>query len=143
MNSEWAELNKLTKRQEELYHRCAANAGITDAQFWVLYALCESGGSLCQNAICEDWCYSKQTVSNAVAGLQRERILVLEFAEGSKKQKELHLTHKGESFCNAYIRPVLKAECRAVSELPEEQRRIFLDAQARILETLESDLLDH
>ena len=141
MNKEWSELNKLTKRQNELYHRCAVNAGLTDAKFWILYALCESGGTLCQNTICEDWCYSKQTVGTAVSCLQCEGILRMEFAEGSRKQKNLYLTLKGEAFCDRYIRPVLNAECRAVSQLPQNQRRIFLDSQKQIIEALESELL--
>ena len=142
MNAEWSELNRLTKRQEAFYHKCAVNAGITDAKFWILYAVCQSGGSLSQSAICEDWYFSKQTVNSAVTGLiQQDRVLSMEFAEGSRKQKELHLTHKGEAFCNAYIRPVLKAECSAISELPPEQRRVFLDAQEKIIGKLEKELL--
>lgn len=140
MNKEWSELNKLTKKQDELYHKCALNAGITDTKFWILYAICESGGILCQNSFCENWCYSKQTVNAAVASLEEEGILYLEFAQGSKKQKDLKLTQKGEDFCNRYIRSVLNAECRSVMSLQPEERRRFLSTMEKLLSTLEQEL---
>ena len=140
MNKEWSVLNKLTRRQDEIYHRCAVNAGISDTKFWILYAICESGGALCQNAICQDWFCSKQTVSTAVAGLERDGILHLQFAAGSKKQKNLQLTAKGELFCDKHIRSVLNAECRALSSLPEPLRQAYLSTREKLLEVLEQEL---
>lgn len=140
MNKEWAVFNKLTKRQDEIYHQCAKNAGITDTKFWVLYALCESGGIFCQNSFCENWCYSKQTVNAAVAGLEKDGILYLEFAEGSKKQKDLKLTSKGKEFCNQYIMPVLNAECHSIMNLEENERKKFLDTMEKLLSMLEKEV---
>ncbi len=140
MNRELSRLNKMLKRQEEIYHQCAKRAGITDTKFWVLYSLCESGGVLCQKAFCENWCYSKQTVNTAVSGLEKDGFIYLIFAEGSKKQKEIRLTDKGEDFCDKHIRNVLEAECRSLMKLSEEERANFFDLIKRILSDLEGEL---
>ena len=133
MNKEWAELNRLMKRQDELYHRYAQNAGLTDTKFWVLYAMCESGDVFCQNAFCESWRYSKQTVSAAVASLEKDGLLYMEFVAGSKKQKNLQLTEKGKGFCREYIIPVMDAECSSIMKLEKGERRKFLDTMDKLL----------
>lgn len=140
MNRELSRLNKLVKKQDKIYHQCAKKAGITDTKFWVLYALCESGGVLCQNSFCENWCYSKQTVNTAVSGLEKEGFIYLTFAIGSRKQKEIRLTEKGEAFCNQYIKTVLEAECRSLMNLSEDERKNFFELIERILSDLESEL---
>lgn len=140
MNRELSRLNKLVKKQDKIYHQCAKKAGITDTKFWVLYALCESGGVLCQNSFCENWCYSKQTVNTAVSGLEKEGFIYLTFAIGSRKQKEIRLTEKGAAFCNQYIKTVLEAECRSLMNLSEGERKNFFKLIERILSDLESEL---
>ena len=137
------ELNKwcsLTKRQDELYHQCAKRAGLPDAQFWVLYALCEADAPLCQNTFCENWCYSKQTVSTAVAGLERAGLVKLTFAEGSKKQKELNLTQTGEEFCDLHIRNVMQAECAVLNRFSQEERNQFFWFLEKLLTGIDQEL---
>ena len=92
MDQELKKWNQLATQQDEIYHLCAKRSGLPDAQFWLLYAICETEDALCQNAFCESWCYSKQTASAAVAALEKAGLVSLTYAEGSRKQKELHLT---------------------------------------------------
>ena len=140
MNRDLQQWNKLVKRQDELYHRCAKACGLADAQFWVLYALCEAEHALCQNTFCTNWCYSKQTVNAAVASLERAGLVYLTFAEGSRKQKDLHLTKAGEDFCDEHIRTVQAVEERALAALPEQQRAAFFATLTTLLETLEEEI---
>ncbi len=141
MNKDLDQWNKLVKRQDEVYHRCARKSGLADAQFWVLYALCETEQTFCQNLFCENWCYSKQTVSAAVANLERAGFLYLTFAKGSRKQKELHLTAKGETFCDQYVRTLQTAEERALERLSNEERESFFRTLSILLEGLEKEML--
>ena len=97
-------------QQDEIYHLCAKRSGLPDAQFWLLYAICETEDALCQNAFCESWYYSKQTASAAVAALEKAGLVYLTYAEGPRKQKELHLTEKGQQFCDKHIRSVQTVE---------------------------------
>lgn len=141
MNKELSKWNRLTKKQDEIYHKCAKNAGIADAQFWVLYALCEADKALCQNTFCENWCYSKQTVSTAVASLEKAGLVELTFAEGSRKKKDLHLTEKGEEFCDQYVRSVQQAEEKVLEKLSTEERNKFFGLLENLLNGLEKELL--
>ncbi len=126
MNAELSRANQLIKRQEEIYHQCAKRARLTDTQFWVRYALYEAGVPLCQNSFCEHWCYSKQTVNAAVASLERQGLLHLTYAEGSRKQKDMMLTEAGEHFCDTHIRRLLRAESAVLLHLSTEERETFL-----------------
>lgn len=140
MNQELDKWCGLTKRQDEMYHQCAKRAGLPDAQFWVLYALCESECPLCQNNFCESWCYSKQTVSTAVAGLERIGLVELTFAEGSRKKKDLHLTKQGEDFCDRHIRSVMQAECTVLNRFSQAEREQFFRFLEQLLSGIEEEL---
>lgn len=140
MNRELSRLNRLSKRQEEIYHRCAKRAGLTDSQFWVLYALCEKENPLCQNSFCESWCYSKQTVNTAVSNLEKAGLISLAYAEGSRKQKDIQLTKKGSEFCDRYICSLMKAESAALMKLSPKEREAFFETLERFLNCLETEL---
>lgn len=141
MHQELEKWNQLIKRQDELYHKYAKKCGLADAQFWVLYALCEAKQALCQNTFCENWCYSKQTVCAAVASLERSGLVYLSFAEGSRKQKDLHLTQQGEAFCDQYIRTLQSAEEKVLDQLTDDQREAFFGTLSILLDGLKKELL--
>ena len=75
MDQELKKWNQLATQQDEIYHLCAKRSGLPDAQFWLLYAICETEDVLCQNAFCESWCYSIQTASAAVAALEKTELV--------------------------------------------------------------------
>ncbi len=141
MHQELEKWNQLIKRQDEVYHQYTKKSGLADAQFWVLYALCEAEKALCQNTFCENWCYSKQTVSAAVASLERSGYVYLTFAEGSRKQKDLHLTQKGEEFCDRYIRTLQAVEEKVLNALSEQEREAFFKTMSTLLDGLKQELL--
>lgn len=141
MNTELSRLNKLSKQQDEIYHQCAKQAGITDTQFWVLYALCEREYcTLCQNTFCENWCYSKQTVNTAVANLEKAGLLSMTYAKGSRKQKDIMLTPKGKAFCDRHIRTLMQAESNALQRLTSDERENFFRLQELFLSSLQQEL---
>ncbi|MDO5733787.1 MAG: MarR family transcriptional regulator [Eubacteriales bacterium] len=146
MDQALAKLNRLFKKQNEIYRECAKNAGITESKFWLLYALCASNDSkseseFTQYNFCEDWCFSKQTINTAVSDLEKEGLIKLEFTPGSRKHKSIKLTASGEEFCQAKIRSVLRAEKKSLMKLGSEERAEFLDLLERLLLCLESELL--
>lgn len=141
MNTELSRFNKLVKKQDEIYHRCAKKAGVTDTQFWVLYALCEKEKGLCQNSFCENWCFSKQTVHTAVANLEKQGLVCLVYAEGSHKQKDILLTDAGKQFCAQHIEKLVQAEQSALQALTKEERDIFSSILERLIRCMENELL--
>ncbi len=142
MNADLEKWNTLIKRQDEFYHRCAKTSGLADAQFWVLYALCETQNALCQNTVCENWCYSKQTVSAAVASLEKSGQVYLDYAQGSRKRKNLYLTEAGEAFCCRHIRSLQKAEENALNRLSDAERSEFFRIYEHLLAELEEESRD-
>lgn len=138
MKDELRKWNELIKRQDGFYHRSAKGCSLADAQFWVLYALCEKSGSLCQNSFCENWSYSKQTVNTAVARLEKSGLVRLSFSEGSRKKKDIFLTPAGEKFCLIHIRPLQEKEERAMCSLAPEERKEFLRLYEKLLTALET-----
>ena len=140
MNADLGKWCRLTKQQNRIYHQYAKRAGIPDAQFWVLYAVCESDDPVCQNAVCENWCYSRQTTSTAVAGLEKAGLIRQVFAEGSRKQKNLCLTDRGNAFCDQYIRSVMEAESGALNRFSQDQRDRFFDFLEQLLDGVDQDL---
>ncbi len=138
MDIELKKWNRLIQRQDEFYHKAAKKSGLADAQFWILYAICESDNCLCQNSFCENWCYSKQTASAAVASLQKSGLVYLTYAEGSRKKKDLHLTEKGEEFCDLHIRTLQTAETQVVLSLSREERDTFFRLYEKLLKGLEN-----
>lgn len=141
MNEELTKWNRLIKRQDEIYHQCAKRAKLPDAQFWVLYVLCAAKHPLCQNTFCENWCYSKQTIHTAVTGLEKAGLIHLTFAEGSRKKKDLHLTEKGEEFCDQHIRSVLNTECKILNQFPANDREAFFQFFKEMLNGIEEELI--
>lgn len=140
MNRELSRLNKLLKREDEIYHQFAKRLNLTDAQFWVLYALCEGENELSQNSFCESWFYSKQTVNTAVTGLEKMGILYLEYSEGSHKQKNIYFTEKGKEFCDLHIKKLLDAEERTLTAISDKERDEFFSTLEKLLINLEKEL---
>ncbi len=139
MNNQLEKWNILLKRQDAFYHQCAKKSGLADAQFWVLYALCEAEQALCQNTFCENWRYSKQTVSAAVASLEKAGLVYLTYAEGSRKQKDIHLTEEGEAFCNKNIRTLQAVEEKVLMSLSDTERNTFFHLLGYLLDGLEKE----
>lgn len=134
--------NSFIKRQDGFYHSCAKKCGLPDAQFWILYAMCENTDTLCQNTFCENWCYSKQTVNAAVSALEKAGLICLRFTEKSKKRKALYLTKEGQKFCDENIREILSKEEKALLSLTNEERKQFFALYFRLITELEKETED-
>lgn len=140
MQKELAQLNKLIKKQEGMYHQLAKKSGLTDSKFWVMYALVEAGGTLCQNVFCNHYYYPKQTVNTAVTSLEKDGYVYLELKDGSKKQKDIKLAPLGEAFCDEYIRPLMQKEEDALLALEKNQRETFFQTFAQLVAYFDEEL---
>ena len=56
-----------------LYHAAAQRCGLSDAAFWVLYALCTTHEPQTQNRMAAEWGQPKQTLNSAVAAMVKRR----------------------------------------------------------------------
>ena len=120
------ELNRLYKKQTELYHAAALQCGLSDAAFWILYSLCESDDIYTQNALSETWSLPKQTVNSAISSLVRSGYICLRPIASARNSKAVVLTDEGMELCRHTVIPILEAEERALSRMSDEERRLFL-----------------
>ncbi|MBE5960888.1 MAG: MarR family transcriptional regulator [Lachnospiraceae bacterium] len=119
-------LNQLYKQQDDIYRGMAARCGLSDASFWVLYAVTESEESYSQNDLCNAWFFPKQTINSAINNLVKMGFVVLSQIAGTRNRKAVELTEEGKAFCEKNIVPLLKAESKSFERFSEEEQELFL-----------------
>ena len=132
------ELNLIYKAQDDIYHNYADFCGVSASAFWVLYALYEARGDLCQSDLCAQWKYTKQTVNTAVSGLVKKGYIQLEKLEGTKKA--LKLTPEGVTFCHKYVKPLYKAEIESLNCLTDEEKVFLRNIFKKQCDTLKTQI---
>ena len=120
------EYNRTYKDVDELYTNYAKLCGLSESDFWILYALAENGSSRTQKDLCEWWSISKQTINSALKNLEKEGVVTLQSADGNKKIKYISLTDKGLAMVEKYVIPLMKAEQAAFGEMGDEQAKEYL-----------------
>ena len=97
-----------------LYHTVAQRCGLSDAAFWLLYALCTADEPLTQNRIAADWGIPKQTLNSAVAAMVKKGLLALCPGKGAHSGKIVTLTAEGRALAERTVAPVIAAEEKAI-----------------------------
>lgn len=133
-------MNRLWSKRDELYHTYAAHCGFSAAAFWVLYSLCETDQVYTQNMLAERWCFPKQTVHSAIAGLVKTGYVRLEQLAGPRNSKAVTLTEKGADVGMRMIKPLLEAGQRALLKLSEQERQQFLDLTEKQYRLLQAEI---
>lgn len=141
------EFDYLYKQADRIYYEFARRCGLSSCAYWMMYDIERAGGSLALRALTDSWAYSKQTISSAIKSLEARGLIVLAFAEGSRKNKVAHFTDAGRAFTDCYIRPGQEAERRAFCTLAPNDRatllnlaRAYTDALVAELGNLEGEL---
>ncbi len=140
MDQELKKWNQLATQQDEIYHLCAKRSGLPDAQFWLLYAICETEDALCQNAFCESWCYSKQTASAAVAALEKSGACVSHLCGRVSQTEGTASDREGTTILRQIYPLCANGGGQVLKKLSERDRDDFFRIYAKILCTLEQEL---
>ena len=130
----------MTKETDRLYGLLAEKRGVSDAMFWVLYAIHFHGNTCTQKDICNLWFMSKQTVNSALKSLHREGYIALETSQEDRRKKLIALTESGSAFVDKHIKPIMDAEEKAMGALAEEERTVLLSSAQRFQEELKAQL---
>lgn len=133
-------LNQLYKESDDIYREVAAHSGLSDAAFWILYALCASDKPRTQHDLCSEWFYPKQTINSACSSLMRLGYVFLAPIEGTRNKKAVKLTDTGKEFCQQKVFPVLKAEQNSFLKMSESERKSFLNMFQKQLSCLRETL---
>ncbi len=141
-NNEYIQtINRLLKECDMVYHDAAANAGLSDCAFWILYTLQDTDRSYTQSEIGDLASMPRQTVNSALKKLERDGILTLEHTE-EKLRKQICLTEKGQDFSEQYIVPVMQAELRVCASFPDEEKDLLLRIFRSFVEKMSNEIKD-
>lgn len=133
-------LNQSNKKMNIIYHNYAKTVGLSDAAFWLLYSLLEHGCPCTQKYLHEAWYYPPQTINSALKSLEKRTIIRLELISGSRKNKRIVLTPKGEMLVKEKIIPLVCAEERSFERLDKQQRNSLLEITQKHVSLLEEEI---
>lgn len=118
--------SSLTKQVNERYKAVAAESGISDAVFWILYALRYIEENVTQTDIANFLFMNKYTVSSAIKKMEAEGYITLEKIEGNKKNKPISLTEKGVELAKKTADVMIAYELRAFNVLTKREKGLFV-----------------
>lgn len=116
--------NCLYKELDDIYHKLALKAGLSDSAFLVLYAIVDMGDGCVQKEISECFSLSRQTINSSVKNLQEKGYISL--TKGNGRDKHIHLTAKGQKYVEDKIIPIIKLENDVFDAmLPEDREKLL------------------
>ena len=134
------DLLEITNRQfnecNALYHAAAQRCGLSDAAFWVLYALCTTHEPQTQNRMAAEWGQPKQTLNSAVAAMVKKGLVELCPGKGAHSGKLVTLTDEGRALAERTVVPVIAAEQQAIQALAagsEEAASLLIEHNLRLV----------
>lgn len=130
-----AKFNHLYKELDDIYHRLAANAGLSDSAFCVLYAIASMKEDCLQKNISNYYYLSKQTINSSVKNLKEKGYISL--VRKSGRDKQIVLTEEGQLLVNTVILPVIEQEQAAFEEMPPNDRQKLLELTERYIRILQ------
>ena len=120
------QIEQQRKEQDFIYHNAAVKFGLSDTAMWVLYNVYAAKDVITQQELCRQCFFAKQTVNTAITGLSKNGYVELEVIPGTRNQKKILLTDKGNALAKTTIAPLIKAEERAYSALSREELENYL-----------------
>jgi len=134
-----AALNQTYKEMDDAYHNYASAHGVSDMTFWILYFVGVHEGDYTQRELCSEWYFAPQTVNSALKGLEKQGVVELTLAPGSRKNKKIHLTPAGRELMEQIIVPLIEAEERSFGRLEEQEREQLLSLTRKRIALLKEE----
>ena len=130
------QIEQQRKEQDFIYHNVAVRFGLSDTAMWVLYNVYASEAVITQQELCRQCFFAKQTVNTAIRSLSINGYVELEAIPGTRNQKKILLTSKGNTLAKSTIVPLIEAESRAYSTLSREELEAYLEMTTRLTVSL-------
>lgn len=128
------------KEQDSIYHNIAVQFGLSDTAMWVLYNVYTSKGMITQQELCHQCFFAKQTVNTAITSLSKNGYVELEVIPGTRNQKKILFTSKGDTLAKSTIALLIDAESRAYSALSNEELERYLEMTKRLTISLREEM---
>lgn len=133
------QIEQQRKEQDFIYHNVAVKFGLSDTAMWVLYNVYASKNVITQQELCRQCFFPKQTVNTAITCLSKNGYVELEVIPGTRNQKKILLTEKGNMLAEDTIAPLIEAESRAYSALSHEELETYLEMTTRLTVSLREE----
>lgn len=134
------QMNQQFKELSAIYHRAASQHGISDNEFWVLYALMVLEEDQSQQSISELWSLPKQTVNSVVSGMIKKGHVYLETIPGTRNKKVIRLTESGKEFGEHVILRICDAEKHAINKMTLQEQQLCTDLLAKYITFLDEEI---
>lgn len=122
-----------------LYDFWAASKNINYYLLFVLYAL-DGQEIMTQKKICTFTGLTKQTVNNVIRSLKKEGYVILSPGSGDKREKQVSLTEKGESYSRKLLDPLQELEHRVLQIMGNDRVQQMVDSIALYNTILEKEM---
>ncbi len=132
--------NQLYCLEGQLYHEAAVRLGLSDSQFWTLYALYGAGEALSQREISIGTGMPKQTVHSTVGQMLQAGCLRREEASG--RECRLLLTAAGRQLAEETVAFVIRRENEALADFSARERDCLLSLSEQYVQRLGALLAD-
>ena len=133
-----SEFNRLYIEFDSLYHEAAAEIGLSDCAFRLLYEMYEEDGELKQSELSKLLAMPPQTINSAAKKLETDGLLRLEKIDG-EKGKRICLTDSGKKFVWDLFSPIKLSEEKVCAEFSEEEIQTLLSLFGRLVSSLERE----
>ena len=133
------QIEQQRKEQDYIYHNVAVGFGVSGTSMWVLYNVYVSKDLITQQELCRQCSFAKQTVNTAITSLSKNGYVELEAIPGTRNQKKILLTSKGNALAKSIIVPLIEAEVRAYSALNREELEAYLEMTTRLTVSLREE----
>ena len=134
------QIEQQRKEQDAVYHSAAVRYGLSDSAMWIIYLVSDDGASYTQQALCRECCLAKQTINTAINQLMRNEYVYLETIPGTRNEKRVLLTQKGQALAAKTTDQLKAAELRVYEQFTVEERNQYLELTARITGYLKAEL---
>ena len=133
-------LNKQEKELIYIYRYISNQFGISESEFWVLYALFAFEGDCSQQDICDLWYLPKQTVNSVVSSLTKKGYVFLETIPGTRNKKNIRITEAGMEFGKDTVLGIYNAGQRAIAKLSEDERQECINLLGKYITFLHEEI---
>lgn len=128
------------KEQDAIYHSAAVKYNLSDTAMWVLYIVSGSTEICTQQELCRMCFCAKQTIHTAIRSLIKSGCVELEAIPGTRNQKKIVLTEKGQVLARNTTDNLRAAEFRAYGRLSDEELEAYLNMTSRLTSFLREEI---
>lgn len=131
-------INRRIKEFNSLYHIAARKTGICDGELCI-WSVLLSIEKYSQQDLCDLFSLPKQTVNSLISSLIKRGYVFLEHVPGTRNQKVIRLTEKGQGYGQTRVMWIFEAEQRVMEETDPEEVQVLISMLGKYIQHLKRE----